>query len=552
MSSVKPTTQAPLIGQILIEEGVITEAQLENALHEQKRNGRRFGEVLVGTGACSEADIAEALAGQLNLRLASFDAEDVDRELLSQLGNAFLRTKVCLPLKSNANEIRLAVADPFDIETTEEIQRSCGLPVSLEVSTHSTIMGLLDAIGDRSDHIEGMIEEAKAKSGGVSLSESELLSATELVHTFLSQGIRRGASDLHVEPEADLIRVRYRVDGVLTAGTMVPKELSSAVIARIKLMSRLDISERRLPQDGRARIEVDGRGYDLRVSIIPTVTGECCVLRVLDSSRALRSLESMGFQPDAVEYLKEVIKRPHGLFLVTGPTGSGKSTTLYGMLAKVNALQRKVVTVEDPVEYRLPLIRQVQVHHEIGMSFAASLRSILRQDPDVILIGEIRDKETAEIAIQAAMTGHIVFSTLHANTAIGAVARLANIGIDPMMITSTLCGVMSQRLVRKLCDHCKHEGASVDANSNSRLSTGNSAAGCVYCNQSGYLGRHGLQEILTLSKEVRRMILAGATEDEIHEQAVSEGFRTLYQDGQAKVAAGITTSSELERVVQRD
>lgn len=552
----RTSSQAPTLGQILIGQGVVTEQQLENAIAEQRRTKSRLGETLVASGACTEDDIAGALARQLNLRMARFDPEEVERDVLKLVGEDVLRQRCVLPLRSDSGVLRLAVADPFDVESSEEIQRIVGRPVMLEVSTRKDIMAILDAVGDQSDRVEAMLQDARQRATVTGVSETELLSADEIVRAFVAQGVRRGSADIHVEPEDDLLRVRYRIDGILQPGTMVPREMSNAVIAKIKLLSKLDIAERRLPQDGRAHLTIDGRDYDLRVSLIPTVTGECCVMRVLDSSRALLPEDKMGLRDEVRDYLRAIIKRPHGLFLVTGPTGSGKSTTLYAMLAKVNALEQKVMTVEDPVEYRLPLIRQVQVHSEIGMTFGAGLRSILRQDPDVVLIGEIRDEETAGIAVKASMTGHLVLSTLHTNTAIGAITRLIDIGLDPFMVTSTICGVLAQRLVRAVCSRCVERYTPDQAEIEKfhervrpHITELVRGRGCGYCGDSGYTGRRAVHEVLTVSPEIKRLVLKGATEEEITNQAMSEGFVTLHMDGQFKVADGMTTYEEIDRVV---
>lgn len=550
-----------MLGQILKAHHVITEQQLANAVGIQRRTGQRLGEALISAGACSEGDIAKALASQLNLPVSSPDPEQVDQDALRTLGEDFLREKLCLPLMMEGGEMLLAVADPFDLETTEEVQRRVGRPMGLAVATPRAIIGVLDLAGDQEDRIEGILAEARerAERAGSELNEADLLSAHEIVSTFLAQGIRRGCEDVHVEPEGDVLRIRYRIDGVLQPGPMIPSGMSAAVIARIKVLSNLDIAERRLPQDGHAHMDVDGRDYDLRVSTLPSVRGECAVLRVLDPSKALVPWEHIGLTPEQSRYLEQVMARPHGMFLVTGPTGAGKTTTLYGMLGRINALERKVITIEDPVEYRLPLIRQVQANPEIGLSFAAGLRSILRQDPDVILLGEIRDAETAQIAIRASMTGHLVLSTLHTNSAAGAVTRLADIGVDPFLITSTLVGVLGQRLVRTLCRRCgrPQEPRSGGDEARDRRAAGSGggrrrSGGCSYCGGTGFRGRTAVHEVLRISPDVRRLIAERRTEEELVEQALSEGFQPLHVTAGRKVAEGVTTLDEVRRVVTED
>ncbi|MAG56463.1 MAG: type II secretion system protein GspE [Planctomycetes bacterium] len=549
------SSQAPTLGQILISQGVVTKAQLDNAINHQKRTKMRLGATLVAANSCSDEDIAGALARQLNLAIARIDPEEVDRDALAQLSEDYCRNHSCLPLRSDMNVLRLAVDDPFDIETSEEVQRRIARAVVVEVSTRKEIIATLDAIGDHTDRIEAMIEEAKQRATTDGLGETALLSAGEIVEPFIAQGVRRGSADIHVEPEDDLLRVRYRIDGVLQPGTMVPKELSDAVIAKIKLLSKLDIAERRVPQDGRASLVIDGREYHLRVSLLPTVTGECCTMRILDSSRALLPEEAMGLRPPIRDFLRGIIKRPHGLFLVTGPTGSGKSTTLHCMLSKVNALELKVLTIEDPVEYRLPLIRQVQVHTEIGMTFAAGLRSALRQDPDIILVGEIRDQETASIAVKASMTGHLVLSTLHTNSAVGAITRLIDIGLDPFMVASTLCGVLAQRLIRANCKRClesyvpdEKELSRFHAEVRPLVTELTRGTGCKVCSDTGLAGRVAVHEGLALTPSLKRVVLKGATEEEITLAAVEEGFIPLHIDGEYKVADGVSTLDEVDRV----
>ena len=551
---------APALGQILVSRGIITEQQLENAVHEQRRGRTRLGQVLVSSGACTAEAIATALASQLALPVARLGPEEVDHEALQRLGEDFLRRHACIPLLSD-DGCRVAVSDPSDVEVTGKIQERLGVAVTIEVAPADAILALLDRVGDQGDQLESMLQQARAAEDGEgpAVTEAQLLSAEHVVRTLLSQAVRRGASDIHVEPEAGLLRVRYRIDGCLQPGPMIPSDMSHAVVARIKVLADLDIAERRLAQDGRAHFEVDGRGHDLRVSILPTVTGETAVLRVLDPTRAIVSEEQSGLRPDVQEFLRAVVLRPHGLFLVTGPTGSGKSTTLYGMISRVNALERKVVTVEDPVEYQMPLVRQVQVHPEIGLTFASGLRAILRQDPDVILLGEIRDQETAQTAMRASMTGHLVLSTLHTNTAIGTLTRLADMGIDPFLTVSTLCGVLGQRLVRRLCVDCREsyepdeaELARFSGSPRPEITRLWRARGCPQCGETGFRGRIAIHEALRFDSTLRRMALDRAHEEDLAEAARATGFKTFRQDGELKVLQGETVLDEIVRVVVDD
>jgi len=379
-----------------------------------------------------------------------------------------------------------------------------------------------------------------------------------LVTQIIGRVIDMRASDIHLEPFDDGLHVRYRVDGVIRTEEVVNPQLSAAVNSRVKLMAHLDIAERRLPQDGRIKTRVKGRELDLRVSTIPTVHGESVVMRVLDRNSVRYSLESMGFEADTLERFNQLLGRPHGILLVTGPTGSGKTTTLYAALSKIDSDAHKIITVEEPVEYQLEGINQIQVHQQIGLSFARALRSILRQDPDIIMIGEMRDGETAQIAVQSALTGHLVLSTLHTNTAAGAITRLQDMGIEPYLITSSVNGVLSQRLVRRLCEHCKKpyqpDEAVIQKTGLHRLNLGTrplyKAIGCSHCRQSGYSGRTGVHELLVIDDAMRRSILDGKDSSSLHQQATNAGMNTLYQDGLRKVVDGVTTLDELLRVTE--
>jgi general secretion pathway protein E len=399
--------------------------------------------------------------------------------------------------------------------------------------------------GDFVEHLKDMASEAPV---------------IRLVNQIIGKVIDLRASDIHLEPFDDGLHVRYRVDGVIYKADVVTPQHSAAVNSRVKLMAHLDIAERRLPQDGRIKTRVKGRELDLRVSTVPTVHGESVVMRVLDRSSVRYSLESMGFAPESLERFNHLLARPHGILLITGPTGSGKTTTLYSALSKLDANAHKIITVEEPVEYQLEGINQIQVHQQIGLSFANALRSILRQDPDIIMIGEMRDGETAQIAVQSALTGHLVLSTLHTNTAAGAIVRLQDMGVEPYLITSSVNGVLSQRLVRRLCEYCKQpyspEPALVVSAGFERMALHPAhlyrAVGCEHCRQSGYSGRCGIHELLVLDDGLRRCILEGRDAAALHTQATEAGMFTLYEDGLRKVAAGVTSLEELLRVTEDD
>ncbi len=557
MTDDNPTTTTNrfvFLGELLVEQGVLTASQLEIAMQEQKRHKVVLGKILVDSGFCSEKDIARSLARQLSLEYSSIEDEQVDVEAARTLGDGFMRQYLVLPLSSRGDTVRVAVADPFDVEISTQVESHLNCPIEVVVATQSDILSGIDSLADDSCHVDQILQSLD----GNEQSRDNLLdkvSAEELIETIAREAGRRGATDIHLEPESHVMRVRYRVDGVLTDGPMINAELAPAVIARIKVMSDLDLSEHRLPQDGRARIVIDKSPIDWRVSVLPTVLGENVVIRILDAKTVMLDPRDLGLSEDNYSSLMGLCAKPHGILLVTGPTGSGKSTTLYSLLRTIDGLRRKIVTVEDPVEYRIPLVRQVQTHSEIGLTFASALRSILRQDPDVILIGEIRDRETAEIAVRAALTGHLVFSTLHTNTALGAIPRLVDMGVDPFLLKSSLIGVLAQRLMRKVCTACAQAYEPTDDElalfSDQDIPDAlmlKRAQGCKRCRQSGYEGRSGIHEILRITDNLKACSFGGDAPEKLEEIARQDGYRTLRQDGLDKVLRGITTLEEIARL----
>jgi general secretion pathway protein E len=467
--------------------------------------------------------------------------------------------QVC-PLRLDGKRLDVAMASPEDgyllkalrlatgldirpfIALPSDIEKALSQPATEEVNQEDDDLADHDS-GDFVEHLRDLASEAPV---------------IRLVNAIIGRVIELRASDIHLEPFDDGLHVRYRVDGVIHSSEVVPPKHGAAVSSRVKLLAHLDIAERRLPQDGRINIRVKGRELDLRVSTVPTVHGESLVMRVLDRASVRFSLEEMGFEADTLSRFRELLARPHGILLVTGPTGSGKTTTLYAALSKLDASSQKIINVEDPVEYQLEGINQIQVHAQIGLTFANALRSILRQDPDIIMIGEMRDGETAQIAVQSALTGHLVLSTLHTNTATGAVIRMLDMGVEPYLITSSVNGVLSQRLVRTLCTHCKEpEAVSAELLERSGLGrflkpgvTTYSARGCAQCRDTGYQGRTGIHELLVLDDQMRKAILQGKDESELHALAARTGMLTLYEDGLRKVASGVTCLEELLRVTQ--
>ena len=556
------TAQGPAtsLGGILVGQGKVTSRDLERAMAAGDVAGGAIGAVLVQLGLVSEVDVAQAQATMLGIPFTSAgDFPDVALEVPG-LHADFLRSHKIFPLQCDETSLSVAMVDPQDAFIVKAMELATGLKVQASIAIESDVVQAL-ASGEQGADDTNDATPFEADAGDFVEHLKDIASEApviRLVNQIIGRVIDLRASDIHLEPFDDGLHVRYRVDGAIYVAEIVSPQLSAAVNSRVKLMAHLDIAERRLPQDGRIKTRVKGRELDLRVSTIPTVHGESVVMRVLDRSSVRYSLEAMGFDIDNLEKFNQLLARPHGILLITGPTGSGKTTTLYTALSKLDANAHKIITVEEPVEYQLEGINQIQVHQQIGLTFANALRSILRQDPDVIMIGEMRDGETAQIAVQSALTGHLVLSTLHTNTAAGAIVRLQDMGIEPYLITSSVNGVLSQRLVRRLCTHCKQpyqpEQSLVISSGLQRMGLNPShlykAVGCEQCRQSGYSGRCGIHELLVIDDGMRRGILDGLDAASLHTQATGAGMYTLYEDGLRKVAAGITSLDELLQVTQ--
>ena len=552
----------PAYGERLVTAGKLPARDLERALAAQREMGGPLDAVLVSLGLVSELDAAQALAEHLRLPFVPGDGfPDVLPEI-DGLQAEFLKSHHVLPLGVDGHDLVVAMRAPQDAFVVKALHLSTGLQVRPSVALGSDID---KALRRQQDEAESQALEPGAGEAGDAGDFVEHLRdlASEapvirLVNAIIGRVIELRASDIHLEPFDDGLHVRYRIDGVLHPGEGVPAAQGAAVSSRVKLLAHLDIAERRLPQDGRIKTRVKGRELDLRVSTVPTVWGESVVMRVLDRASVRFGLDDMGFEPDTLARFKQLIHRPHGILLVTGPTGSGKTTTLYAALATLDAATQKIITVEDPVEYQLEGINQIQVHPQINLSFANALRSILRQDPDIIMIGEMRDGETAQIAVQSSLTGHLVLSTLHTNTAASAVVRMQDMGVERYLITSTVNGVLAQRLVRRLCPHCKTPVQPTPALLQSSglgrfLPAGQSmyqATGCEHCRGTGYQGRGAIHELLVVDETLRSAILQGHDAGALQALAVQGGMLTLYDDGLRKVAAGVTSLDELLRVTQ--
>jgi len=552
--------------EILEGVGLITAREGKTALEQARREDRDIIDVLAERGH-SKQDILKALANQFGMETISLRDLDIPQEVLDQVPGEVARRYKIIPVYKTDNTLTVAISDPFDVETLDSLRYILKCNVEGVVAPAEEIEVALNQYYARPpDSMEAVLEEitegtvTMPTSGMEELQEGEATEADapiiKLVSLIILEAFRSRASDIHLEPLSRQFRVRYRIDGVLHEVESPPKRLQSAIISRIKIMANMSIAEKRLPQDGRIQVNVMGRDLDLRVSSIPTNHGESIVMRILDKQSMLLGLPQLGFFSDDQQKFERIISVPDGIILVTGPTGSGKTTTLYACLNYINTPERKIITVEDPVEYQISGINQVQVKPEIGLSFAAALRSILRQAPNVIMIGEIRDLETAEIAINASLTGHLVFSTLHTNDAPSAITRLIDIGVKPFLVASSVRAIMAQRLVRKICDNCKEEyqpteaelrllGPASEEVSRATLYKGR---GCKACNLTGYRGRMGIFEIFTVDDQVREMIYRRVSAGELRVRARELGMRTLREDGLRKAIAGLTTIEEVLRV----
>jgi len=556
------------LGDILVESGVIDAATRDKVLAEQKNTDKAFGRMLVEGGYCSENDIAQAISRQMGIRRVNPSDFTVDADVISLIPYSFAIEKAVLPLSKDGGSLTLAMANPLDIPTSDFVAIQTGLRVEPVVATEKeileairhfyTLYGAGDALdlGAEATRVQAVGDLAPA-SVDLLREMGEQAPVVRLVNSLITRAVEKRATDIHLEPARHEVRVRFRVDGLLQHEMNIPKSLQLAVAARIKIMSELDIAERRRTQDGRMFVTMAGRDFDVRVSILPAQHGENIVLRLLDKTSALMTLEQLGFDPAELELLRNLASRPQGMLLVTGPTGSGKTTTLYALLNMLKDETTSIVTVEEPIEYELEGVVQTQVNPRIGVTFATQLRSILRQDPDVILVGEIRDLETAETSMQAALTGHLVLSTLHTNDAASSVVRLIDMGIQPYLVPSCLTGVIAQRLVRLICPNCKEPYQPTGpVLSNVRSLWGEEVdkitfyrgAGCKRCSGTGYLGRTALGEMLRFTPQLATATLEGATASELKSIAISQGMVTLQKRGMQKVAEGLTTPEEVLRV----
>jgi len=529
------------IGELLVERGIIREETIEAMLEAQRQNQARFGELLVDRQLASENDIARVLSIQYGIEYADVDRLSITPEAILSVPETLAKKHLILPVRVENKRLVAAMTDPLNLEGVKDLEFHCGMKIYPLIGTKGAIADAIRYHYRFSSSLKSLVEIPSSMLDTIEAGADEISAPViQMVNLLLSEAVENRASDIHIEPSKECVTVRFRIDGVLIERTRLPTSICGPVTSRLKILSRLNIAERRLPQDGGFRARIRGKDIDLRVSTLPVSAGEKTVIRILDQSQTTLSLEDLGLSGRDYATMKTLMERKKGIILVTGPTGSGKTTTLYAIINKIKSDMINIVTVEDPVEYKIGGINQVQVRPEIGLTFARCLRAILRQDPDVILVGEIRDEETAEIACRAAMTGHLVLSTLHTNDAASTITRLVDIGIPRYIIASTVIGIVAQRLVRRVCPVCR----SMDAAETFQ------PAGCYLCSRTGYYGRLGIFEIFTVTPKIREMIVSGQREEEIERAAKDQGMKEMIDDAFDKVKMGLTTIEEVYRVVE--
>ena len=552
------------LGEVLIQRGTVTSAQLEQA-EAARKSTERIEHSLVRLGFITETDYLKIYSEQLSIPLIDLSTVKIDQELLKEVPSKVVHRDRVLPLDRHNGTIRVATNNPFNLYAFDELRMLMGAKIETVLATGEEISRIIkEHYGVGGHTVEAMIGTSDVEVIDVVdpdnadlIEQAQEATVVKLVNEILLEAVRDRASDIHIEPYENDLKIRYRIDGVLHT-TNVPPEIRrfhAAIVSRIKILSNLNIAEKRLPQDGGFKIKAQNRDIDLRVSIIPTAAGGAVVMRILDKQSALLSLEALGLMDQALEGLQNLISQPYGIVLVTGPTGSGKTTTLYAALNSIKSDAIKILTIEDPIEYNLPGIQQVQIKPHIGLTFASGLRSFLRHDPDVILVGEIRDLETAEVAINASLTGHLVFSTLHTNDAATASTRLLDMGVEPFLVSSAISGVLAQRLIRKLCKHCceKYDPDPSELPPDFAYQKGQTihrAKGCRECRHTGYRGRLGIYELLKMDEQTRDMIIRRQSASEIQQVAMAKGFKLMRDDGWVKVLKGITTVEEINRVTK--
>lgn len=555
-------TKTKRLGELLLDFNYITQKQLEEAIEYQQKNNVRLGEALVELNYVQPDDLIQVLEFQLGVPHVKLSNYVFNPQMATYIPEHIARRHNVIALELKGDKLLVAMSDPSNVVAIDDIEITSGLKVEPRIATSQEIskaITQLYTLGDEdtTEIIASLGDELQGED------EAELARLQEMVEDapivklanhIISQAIQMNASDIHIEPMEKEVRVRYRIDGVLNEVMTTPKYTQAALISRIKIIADLDITKRRIPQDGRISVEIGGMKVDLRVSTLPTIYGEKVVIRILTKDSSLINIDKLGFSTNNLHRFKELIEKPHGILLVTGPTGSGKSTTLSAAINYLNSPEKNIVTIEDPVEFQLHGINQIQANPQVGLDFASALRSILRQDPDIVMVGEIRDEETARIAVRASLTGHLVLSTLHTNDAVSSITRLIDMGIEPYLVASTVIGVVAQRLIRRVCNSCKekHEPSAEEMvllAGGSDMARYYKAVGCHRCNRTGYRGRVAVHEVLVVDEKVKEMIVKGANEPEIANYCIENGMTTLVQDGIEKYKEGITTYEEIVRVL---
>ncbi len=541
------------LGDMLLETGKITKSQFELANREKNRTGAKFGEILERLGFISHGEVLEFVGQQTETPYLDFSKSPIDGEAIKLVPEELARTSKLIPVDIEGGKLTVAMANPNDINAIDRLRQITNLTVEPRIADEETILEFVDEFYGTTVDPEKVIEESLSQALSLDEVEEETAPLIMLVDSLIAQGIKETATDVHIEVDESVGRVRYRIDGVLETAFILPKKIYRAVVSRIKIMSELDITETRIPQDGSMTITYNTQDIDVRVSTMPIFWGESVVMRILRKPRFVLSLQDLGYWGENLDTFKRLIQKPYGMLVITGPTGSGKSTTLYAALSSLNALEKNLITLEDPVEYKLAIAKQSPIHEKAGYTFAKGLRSILRHDPDIILLGEMRDEETAEMAFRASMTGHLVFTTLHANSASAAVARLLDMKIEPFVISTSLLAVIAQRLGRRICSKCKESYVPSEEElsfypqlRNLKNPTFYRGKGCDKCKHSGYKGRIGLFEVLEVNQEVNELILKKALSTDIEKAA---GLKSMLDDGIEKVLKGVTTIDEVRRVM---
>lgn len=547
------------IGDLLVEAGLLTEEKLQQALKEQKELNMRLGDVLISQKYITEQQLIEVLEFQLGIPHVQLYRQKIDQKVINIIPKRLAEQHNVLPLRAEGNKLVVAMDDPLDYFAIDELRMSTGLLIEPAIASKDELSRAIKRYYQLQESVDQIMENLQERESNVSEQHEDVDSpVVKTVNQIILQAVQLGASDIHFDPQEDSLRIRYRVDGVMRTERTLPPHMQSVIIARIKIMANLNVAERRVPQDGRVEIDIEYRKVDIRISTLPTIHGEKVVMRILDLSNALTEIENLGFSEHNLKLFKQGISNAHGILLITGPTGSGKTTTLYSALSRLNDDEVNIITVEDPVEYQLHGINQVQVNQTSGLTFANGLRTILRQDPNIVMVGEIRDVETAEISVRAAMTGHLVLSTLHTNSAVNAISRLIDMGVEPFLISSAISCIVAQRLVRKICANCSSTYTPLEEEKELLAAHGFDSdklikgRGCSECARTGYRGRLAIHEVFLPDDEFRTMILQKKSDSEYKTYAIERGLVPMMQDGFSKVMQGLTTVEEILRVTSNN